>query len=296
MYPNRDDPSFDCVASKWVYLWEPNSISTYVLPVYQIEDRIKKLIALNATQPENTKSIIQQVKNWESILSIYRSYTSSLLPMLSSQDASIAAMVNAATSHNDDIITMVSDLMTNLGGASILTVNDVATTFSRLNQICESTRTATPSIPSYCSDFVPNRWQEMFDAIDGACSLNLAYHNGSYGGTSNTDQYSSPLLHEFCLPKSLQHKPLTILKDPTSFLSFGANSPIDMKYTSKISDSLSIRTAFRSILDSSSQISALVEIGGTSSEGIVKELENAHTYDREVHMHLGDSDEGKSIK
>ena len=84
---------YQCVLSYDTYVWQPAHTTTYVLPVYEIEQVIVKLnniiTNLNYSRLEGgvsiaSKTISQlqnQTKNWQTVLNNYRSYNSDMTRM-----------------------------------------------------------------------------------------------------------------------------------------------------------------------------------------------------------------------
>ena len=260
------------------YAWQPAHTTTYILPVYEIENVVTKLNTLikrmNSSQlsggvREVSKTILQlqnQTKNWQTVLSNYREYNSDLTAMFSAETLQFVQMVRAfgewrsGTITDNDFVNVVDNVgKGNLGtGSMAQTMFDraLSNSFTQVKQSCSNV------IPSYqnnymsaiCNDFSANQWSDFSSVLYGSCIMPEIKSDGSSKTTSPLSQ--SKLAQHLCqeraaasasnLPTSGGKSLITngpdsmfgFLTDISKYLTFGAGSPLTITWTSTIKDTL----------------------------------------------------------
>ena len=91
---------YQCVYSYDTYAWQPAHTTTFVLPVYEIEQIVGKLNTvidnMDSTLENAATTIAQlqnQTTNWQTVLTNYRNYNSDKTAMLSAETLQFNKMV-----------------------------------------------------------------------------------------------------------------------------------------------------------------------------------------------------------
>ena len=266
MYVNYTTASSICLDDTTVLTWHPGAVSTYVLPVVEIEMIVDKLASLVPYASANDAiKLNKTIENWNTVLNNYRSHNVGLTEMLSAESQQFIDVVNQfkeyRATENDPTNFLSIELQNSLTSLSALAdfytiaglTATMTITFDLISQSCSE---ALPSVaPNYgsftyqkaiCADFDPDAWRSFFSMLNGACA------GMSADGTPSNPLSSTPLFEQFCssetltgdsVPGGLQSttEPETLLgflSDRQKLLTFGADSPVELSWTSVVSESI----------------------------------------------------------
>ena len=283
MLKGQSDPLFDCLSTESISTWQPLDITTYVLTVFQIEEMIAKLNRMINRGGADALAYRKDRDNWLAVLDSYRSHTASMMPVFTVNHQLLNAAVNSISSQDADFEGMVSELIPSLDTAETAwTSEDVLSTFSRLKSVCGDTSLRSASSTNLCDDFNPTQWASLASALDHVCTLST---NGTLASNSILNTTN---LRGLCDTKAA----FAFLQDTTKYLSFASHSPVTMKFTSTVSNYISVRTAFHSSSGNSSFADGSMEdvtihIGGGAARNEQDEIST-----RDVTIDLGDNNKG----
>ena len=252
-------------------------MTTYALPVFEIEVIVDKLSSLipYATSDDAIK-LNKLITNWNSVLGSYRSHNADLTAMFSAEAMQFSEAVNMFKAYQTgqlDAQDFASAVANTLDGVfdfpAIATIAYALNgAFTQFKQTCdqvlpytvgdtlvgatEDTGGAGSYLKGVCNDFDSGAWQSLATMINGACT------GISADGSANNPLSSTPFFQQLCasetltgdsVPGGLQAstKPeslLGFLSDSTKLITFGANSPMDLSWTSVVSESKAFNVEF----------------------------------------------------
>jgi hypothetical protein len=276
---DRSDPLFDCLNTDRVSSWQPLDITTDALSVYQIYKFISKLNLVINRGISDAAALVRDRDNWMAVLASYRSPSASVMSVFSNYDEMLNVAVNSISSPEEDKLIVVHEFITRAG--STVTHADVMFTFSRLKTICGDTLRRSAST-TLCYNFLLTKWASLTAALDHFCTNNTTPGSGTpsmaylVGGVcSNRSDGGSGSTFAF-------------LQDTTKYLSYASHSPVNLKFTSAVSNSLSLLASFRSLDGESSIEEKTIHIGR-----VVTKNHQSHKSTREVSIALGDNNQGQ---
>ena len=339
VYVNYTTDTLTCVDETMVLTWHPGAVTTYALPVMEIEMIVNKLnsVAVNAAA-KDAIMLNKLISNWNTVLNNYRSHNSDLTSMFSAealqfsdvvkqfqiyQQGQLSAMDFAAAAANTieglaEYIQIVGfSLGLNSAFNQFVETCDQALPYDRnyYLQFSDNRDGAGPFLKAVCDDFDPDAWQSFASMINGACA------GVSLDAEPNNPLTSTPLFKQLCasetlngdsVPGGLQSSLgaetlLGYLMDNKKFVTFGANAPMQLSWTSTVSESKAFKVDFEYktgvtgdfLVDGEFEVFG---IGGLSENafGITnqftlhlgKSSEEVHESDRTVAVSLGDGDGG----
>ena len=268
-----------CIDETMTLVWHPGAVTTYALPVMEIEMIVHKLSYLlnqNITAADASK-LNKLISNWNSVLSDYRSHNTDLTSMFSAN----TMQFNSAVKHFNDFRTGQLDAQ-DFASAVANTLDGVLDfpyitsmayamngAFFQIKETCdqvlpytvgttlvgasENTGGAGPTLKAVCDDFDPDSWQSLASMINGACA------GVSSDGEPSNPLSSTPLFKQLCaseningdsIPGGLQTSsgPETLLgylNDSKKLITLGANSPVKLSWTSTVSESKAFNVEFK---------------------------------------------------
>ena len=213
--------------------------------------------------PRDSAKLSGLVKNWETVLSNYHSHNSDLTPMLNAEAQQFIQVVNhfkAYQSGQMNVQDFLSAVENTLDGVLDFPVISVITyalngVFYQLSQSCDQVLPYGGATEDYggadsylqgiCNDFDPNAWRSFYSMVNGACS------GVSADGEPNNPLSSSPLFQKLCLSETLEgdaipggvqssNGPETLLgflNDNKKYITYGADSPVELSWTSTVTES-----------------------------------------------------------
>lgn len=223
------------------YLWQPARVNTFVLPVIEIEQIVVELqyvASKNTITPLVRSQLQQEIANWLSILTKYRSYNDDLknnAKLFTEMDKQWNNIVNGLA--NKDAQTFDPNYLNSL---SLTSFADAYQTY-RSNCDGNSYRGATwtSSNAELCGSFKSTSWMSAAYIIHGMCDSNAASQ--------------SQMFKQFCKQSSVDganipgglsggassamESMLGFLYDSEKMLTFSSNAPMSMAWQSTASDS-----------------------------------------------------------
>ena len=323
-----------------ILTWQPGAVTVYALPVIEIEMIVDKLTALVPSATSSDAGKLQKlIGNWNSVLTSYRSHNSNLTSMFSAETLQFMAAVNQFKAFQSgqldpqDFASAVANTLDGridfpVIGTLVYALNGA---FSQIKETCDQVLPYSVSmtivgatenyggaggyLQAVCDDFDSNDWESFASMINGACS------GISADGEPNNPLSSTPLFMRLCATKTLTDDSvpggvqssngpvslLSFLSDSKKFVTFSANSPVELSWTSTVTESRAFNVEFESsrTLGADGEIALELEIAGvgTEMEGNVgmtntfvvslgKSSEEEHETERTVTVSLNDGDNG----
>lgn len=215
-----------CIRDTNTYVWLPGKLTTYILPVIEIEDIIRKLskivddlTSVNAT-PANVDAaskLLKQISNWKTVLFNYRAHNDEKTALFSADQKLFNSMSAAFNDFQDethgemsffdndrlgpllDSVNSYSNLKLNADQKQILNewqrlINAYASTAKECTLFVEIVGSTITSVKNkLCDEFTGNKWKNFWQAINGACDVSSPdFKNSLSDGT---------FLQSFCKSK-----------------------------------------------------------------------------------------------
>ena len=323
-----------------ILTWHPGSITTYALPVMEIEMMLDKLTSLVVhASAKDANKLKKLIGNWNTVLSNYRSHNTDVKTMFSAEASQFASAVNQFKAYQSgqldaqDFASAVANTLDGLLDFPFITAIAYALNgaFFQIKETCDQVLPynvgdtiagasqdkggAGSYLKGVCNDFDPNAWQSFATMVNGACA------GVSADGEPNNPLSSTPLFKQLCasepltgeaLPGGLQSSTgpeslLGFLSDSKKLITFGANSPMQLSWTSTVTESkaFTVEFEFSRSLTADLLFDAEFEIFGIGIEtkndyGLTnvftlhlgKSSEEEHDSERSVVVSLGDGDGG----
>jgi hypothetical protein len=323
---NRTTDEMYCLRMKDTYLWHPGKVTTFVLPVMEIEATVIKLqrIADAAGLPlQERLDLLTQIENWNTVLATYRNHTSAYTALFTADQKILISFLNAfydfqlTGAKSNQLLGYLSNDAVLAKSFADLGDTFVETYFAARNT-CKYAKYGAMS--QVCRDFSPEKWSTFKFALDDACSYHTIVNKESDEDVAKLEAFT--ILANMCasnaydqldnipggIDGSVANSMFGFLEDSTKYVTFGAQAPITMGYTSTSSEGLSQESSYtesdehttsgglntdqligafkiREELLSSAIFSDVVTVGRVS--------DSAHDYERTVSITLADSDIGK---
>ena len=295
VYINSTSASTVCLNERLNLQWQPGAVTIFALPVIEIEILISKLSALvSSTDQQDASRLTKQISNWNTVLATYREHNSALTATFSANTAQFQSVITQFKSFQQGQLSLddfVAALDTNDYPSEAFTVGtgtiygfmyDLNRAFSDVSNTCDevlpyttgssgSLPTSSDSSGNYlstvCNDFSANTWQEFATMVVGACVL-------SEDGTPTNPLQQSVLFQQLCtsgvvdgdnVPGGLQGADgvtgvMGFLEDSKKLITFGANSPVTLSWTSAVTDSRTFVTGYE--VDALLSIEGEIDVGG----------------------------------
>ena len=279
VYINSTTATQTCIDETMILTWHPGAITTYALPVVEIEMIIDKLSSLaQYASPDDAIKLNDLSANWNTVLSNYRSHNNDLTSMFSAEALQFSQAVKNFKAYQkgqlnvQDFASAVANTLDGLVDFDAIT--DIAgalnRAFTQVKQSCDQvlpynvgdtlvgasgdTGGAGSYLKGVCNDFDPDAWQSFATMITGACT------GISADGSPDNPLSSTPLFQQMCaserlsgggIPGGLQTSTgpeslLGFLSDNKKLITFGANSPMELSWTSTVSESKAFTVEFQS--------------------------------------------------
>lgn len=316
--------SLYCVRNKDAFMWQPGRMTTYALPVIEIEDiisqlaRISKALAVSATADDISAKlkIDKQMTNWKTVLSNYRGHNEDL-----------TAMFTAEQRQFNDLAAQYKLWKTSKAGTlvppkvGLLPFSTMRKTFAKALSECSELNSIIATSKSFasqvCDDVSTNGWVDFWRSLNGACDMPDTNFKSSLS--------DSTLLDTFCrerkaaaaadIPGGLESSDDTdsvfgFLKNSKKYVTYSANAPVSLSWTSSVQDSITTTAAYSTA--ESTSLDAFLQLGITGagahygfnldstmqndlSVSIGKSMGSSRAFDRTVHVVLDDHDTGTYI-
>ncbi len=340
MYINSTTATTTCLDEMTILTWQPGAVTTYALPVVEIEVIVNRLSALVPyAEGADGQKIERLISNWNTVLSNYRSQNTNLTAMFSAETQQFMAVVkqfNAFKAGQLDAQDFASAVANTLDGR--IDFPAIGTILFSLNgafmQIVESCDQVLPYsvsativgatedyggsggyLQAVCSDFDSGSWQSFAKMVQGACS------GMSTDGEPSNPLSSMPLFQRLCasetlngdsVPGGLQSSTgpeslLGFLGDSKKLVTFGANSPMDLSWTSSVTESRAFEVEFEysrtlgldllinggfKIFGIGTEVASTLGMTNVFTVNLGKSSEEEHESDRTVTVTLDDNDSG----
>ena len=340
VYVNYTTPTLTCIDETVILTWQPGAVTTYVLPVIEIEMIVDKLSSLvKYAAASDASKLSKLIGNWNSVLSDYRSHNSDLTSMFSAETLQFNQAVKQFKDYQTgqtDAQDFASAVANTLDG--VIDFPFIATlayalngAFFQIKETCdqvlpytvgdtlagaqEDTGGAGSYLKAVCDDFDPNDWRSFATMINGACT-DISADGEPMNPLSSTRLFaqlcaSETLTGDF-IPGGLQSSSgpetlLGFLSDNKKLVTFGANSPMELSWTSTVSESRTFNVEFESSRTLTADILFGLELEvfgvGLDTKNDVgltntfklhlgKSSEEEHENERTVTVSLGDGDSG----
>ena len=340
MYINSTTATTTCIDETTILTWHPGAVTTFALPVVEIEMIIGKLTALVPfASSSNTKKLTKLIQNWNTVLNNYRSYNTDLTAMFSAEALQFAQAVNhfkafqSGQLNAQDFASAVANTLDGLIDFPVITAIAYALNgvFYQIKETCDQVLpynvadTIAGATEAYggggstlqgvCDDFDSGDWQAFATMINGACNPISA------DGEPSNPLSTTPLFQQLCasetlsgdaVPGGLQSSNgpeslLAFLSDSKKLITFGADSPTQLSWTSTVADSRVFDVQFESSRTLTADIGFSVDFkvfgvgltadvaGGLTNVFTVhlgKTSEEDHSVERTVTVALDDGDDG----
>lgn len=303
------DAQWTCVQLNESYVWQPARVTTFVLPVIEIEQLIVELqrVADSNTNTVQVRTQVQgEIANWRSILTKYREYNddfSKQYRVLTEMDRQWSNIVNGLA--KGDAQAFDTHYMESLSLTSF------AKAYHAYMKNCDvnSHRTSyflTSEAADLCSTFKRLSWIRAASTIYGMCDTNAASQ--------------STMLKQFCKKGSSQYADVPggmtgsdfvqdmfgFMLNPDKLLTFSANAPMTIAWTASTTDSngvgesktisSGVTTDIGFVSDFEGLLSNAVKLAwnGDFSVGVnnVTSSTNEHSVERTITVVLDDADQG----
>ena len=322
----------NCARSFNTFQWQPGKITTFVLPVVDIEALIVRLTAIAAdlSDPDQSK-ITKQIQNWNTVLTTYRSHNNGLTDIFSADSKLFLDMLTSFSKFNKEggvgkaefkksfkSFVSSSDLP-----ALSLAMGYFDKTFKGLDNQCGVGMDASRNeyLKSTCSDFASSKsaYRSLGGFLSSACDM-----PGSPNAGDSNPLRDSVLMRGLCkegvvteledIPGGLGSSDrrddlMGFMKSKDKFLTFSSNAPVTLTWTSTVSDSISSTATIDSTsLDAGdaefhiggnvfgADVMGEVVTGGSKDFHLFigQTSESSHEYTRTVTITLDDNDFGET--
>jgi len=178
----RDGTNSNCFKFDRTVQWLPGKVSTFVLPVHQIEAltvKLDKLLNRASVQenPTEAAKLAAKAANWATILANYRAHNDELTPIFSAENEQFRGMVMMYQNFlnggltQEDVADSLREKMLYRNSRSF--TSDYNEAFQAYGTSCDSV------IPSHqnkymrniCDGFSRSKWEDAYSTIMGACSM-----------------------------------------------------------------------------------------------------------------------------
>ena len=340
VYVNYTTATQTCIDETIILTWQPGAVTTYALPVIEIETIIEKLSSLvQYASSTNANRLLRLIQNWNTVLGNYRSYNIGLTAMFSAEAIQFVNAVNHFKAFQtgqldaQDFASAVANTLDGLIDFPVITTMAYALNgvFYQIKETCDQVLPynvantivgatgdyggAGNTLQGVCDDFDPDAWQSFASMINGACT------GISADGSPNNPLSSTPLFQQLCasetltgdsVPGGLQTStgPESLLgfpSDSKKLITFGANSPLQLSWTSTVTDSRVFDVQFEASRALTAELGNSYDLeifgvgltsdvsGGLTNTFTVhlgKTSEEDHSVERTVTVSLEDDDDG----
>jgi hypothetical protein len=284
---------FKCMTNEFTYQWHPGKVTTFALPVYEIEELIAKLSLLAQRDSANRKDIIKEVNNWRKVLSDYRDHTNNA-DVFTVEDAQLLYFVNKFHTVDNSFQPMMRRQLDLNPNTPFTTIMD------KFYGKC------TNSVLQVCQEFHPSRWESVGSFLMGYCNQPNLMMGSEYllDSVCREGKKTNPSLIKGDIDGEDGHSLFSFLQDSSKTLTFGANAPLSISWTSSVGDDVansvvnSVMTEAGGSIEGSMGITILSFLasmealaGHTMTLG--HNYESGHSLDRTVTITLDDSDYGE---
>jgi len=259
-------------------MWHPAKASTFVLPVFEIEQIVVQLQNALSNSSDNTAQpgqdsnsiklqIEKQINNWNTVLSNYRNYNDQLTPVFTVENMQFLNMTKSFATwrtgsiSDSDLLTTVQQVAGDDTGALF---SQYSSSFANILNTCNGVvpQYRSQYLNAICNDFDSTHWQGFASLLTGACDM-----PGTPNGLNNPLR-NAPFMNAMCQQRSAAAAsaldiPGGISGDDTDsifgflqskdkFLTFGSNFEMSLSWTSGVTDSTTFNSKLESAVSSDS--------------------------------------------
>lgn len=258
----------NCARSFKTFQWQPGKLTTFILPVVDIEALIKKLTAIgSAVDPADQLKIEKQVENWKTVLKNYRAHNGGLTEMFTADGKLFSDMLKSFSAFKknggitefefkesfDSFFRNKTEIRYIKSEKKYDAINDFNKAFSNLDNQCSAVvGTSNTYLRTVCSDFSSSKsdYQSLKGFLSSACNM-----PGSPNALNKNPLKNSVLFQGLCkkgsfanskdIPGGLEVQStedddlMGFMKSKDKYLTFGSNAPVTLTWTSTVSDSIS---------------------------------------------------------
>ena len=315
VFINSTSPSTICLNEKLSLQWQPGAVTVFALPVIEIEILINKLTALvSSSDAADAFKLSKQISNWNSVLASYRAHNSEVVDMFTANTMQFNDIISQFKSFQEgqtSLSDFVAALDTNAYVSESFSIStdtiysfmyDLNRAYSDISNTCDevlpySLDASSNYLANVCNDFSSSTWKDFAKVVMGACSL-------SADGTAASLLSQSVLFQNLCqsaqvngdsIPGGLQSTTggtgiMGFLSDSKKLITFGANSPLTLSWTTAVTDSKTFITGYE--VDALLSIEGEIDIGG-GIEDFIFDLAGGAGGDQAIAISLGqDSHQG----
>ena len=319
----------NCVREFNTYQWQPGKVTTFILPVVDIEMLITKLTNMLPDLVGKDKVNIQkQIGNWQKVLSTYRGHNDDLTQIFSADNQFFLSMLRsfqkfkAGGITESDFLNSVESFIGYDPEALGLGLGLFHASYDNFDNLCSvGVGRGNTLVQSVCSDFSSSKsdYKDLYGFLRTACDLPGSLDSG---GSSNPLR-NSVLINKMCatgsvasaadIPGGLGNADTSgelmgFLKSNTKYITFSSNTGTSLSWTSSVSDSLTVSAsedlsrAFNSggelhsgidVAGGAVNFGTSLGLGGGHSLSIGKSSDSSHDFSRTVSIFLDDNDLGK---
>jgi hypothetical protein len=280
---------------QFTYEWQPGKVTTYALPVYEIEDLIAKLSLLAKRDKTNSKAITEQVNNWRTVLADYRDYTDTA-EVFTVEDAQVLYFVNQFHMVENDFNPMMRRAL------AVNPDSPFNSIMSKFNGKCAS------SVLHVCNEFDASKWENVGSFLTGYCDQPNLLMGSEYllDAVCRTGTKTNPSLIKGKVTGEEGNSLFGFLEDSSKLITFSANAPLTLSWTSSVGDDVALSDVNTLTAEAGASLDAnigmKVQAALISTELMVGKTitlghnyDSAHSLERTVTVTLDDSDYGETI-
>jgi hypothetical protein len=278
---------------EFTYQWQPGKVTTYALPVCEIEELIAKLSTMASRDKKNAKPILEQVQNWKKVLSDYRDHTNTA-DVFSVEDAQLMYFVNKFHVVEADFNPMMRRQLQLNPDTPFYTIME------KFSGKCKN------SVMTVCDEFSASRWESVGSFLMGYCNQPNLVMGSEFllDSVCRTGTKTNPSLIKGAIDGEDGNSLFGFLKDSSKLLTYGANAPITLSWTSNVGDDVALSDINTLTAEAGASVDMKLGVkpggvlfsteflaGATLSLG--HNYDSAHSLERTVTVYLDDSDYGK---
>lgn len=266
--------------------------------MYEIEELIGKLSILASRDSANRKDILAQVNNWKTVLSDYREHTINA-DVFTVEDAQLLYFVNKFHIVENDFHPYIPVRRRELG------INPETPFYSIMDKFESKCKT---SVMNICREFSASRWQNVGSFLTGYCGqANMVMENEYLmDSVCRTGKRTNPSYIKGDVDGEDGNSLFGFLKDSSKLLTFGANAPVSLSWTSSVGDDVALSDI--NTISTEAGVGVDASIGIKAASALLatefmagKTISIGHNYDsgqaleRTVTINLDDSDYGELV-
>jgi hypothetical protein len=287
---------YKCFTSQFTYQWQPGRVTTYALPVYEIEELIGKLSIMAIRDSANRKDILAQVNNWKTVLADYREHTNTA-DVFTVEDAQLLYFVNKFHIVENNFHPYIPVRRRELG------INPETPFYTIMDKFESKCKT---SVMNICREFSASKWQNVGSFLTGYCGQANMVMDNEYlmDSVCRTGKRTNPSFIKGDVNGEDSNSLFGFLKDSSKLLTFGANAPVSLSWTSSVGDDVALSDI--NTISTEAGVSVDASIGIKAASALLatelmagKTISLGHNYDsgqaleRTVTINLDDSDYGE---